>query len=1068
MKRSFGLYLLAAVWLAGEGRALAQSANLSIAKSDDIDPIGVGNDLTYTLRVTNGGPNAAGGVGVIDALPAGLTLRSVTTSRGNCTSSGTPPTVTCGLGDMAAGGVAIINIVVRPTVAGTLTNTARVGANVPPDPMLSNNMSTITTTVVSNNRDADVGITKTDAPDPVAVNGNLVYTLTVRNEGPAVATNPFVVDNLPNNVTLVGFVGPAGSNCQINNGDLECDLPDLAVGASTVITITVRPTQTGTLTNRADVIADQNDPNPANDTATATTTVSNMPQGADVSVVKSDGPDPVQRNGVLTYTMVVRNNGPQTARAVGLSDPVPAGLTVQSATSTQGACSVGANISCALGDIPNNGTVTITVMVTPTMSGTVTNTVSVASSTTSDPSMGNNMSSTTTTVVDGPVPDGGPLVDAGPVADAGPVVDGGSQGDGGPGDSGISVTGAGCSCRADGARGSGASGGLGALVLSALVLGWLLRRRLRGMLGGGLVVLLVGVGASARADGLDVELYRAASSQSGFFTVDGAAVLPRGRLEAGLALGFAHAAMLGKDKATNQEFNLVENRLGGQLLLAYAPTRALELGAVVPLVLSQGQGDGAPGELSSSALGDLRVSGKLQVLKGRTPVSVGVVGTLPTGSDEALSGGAGSLELRAAVGYRAGKVAATGQLGYRGRGKARLANLAVDDEVTFGAAASYEVGPRVWALAELYGAAGVQESGSGTRPMEAILGGRFGLGGGLSAQAGAGFGLTRGYGTADVRVVAALSYGLQTGGGAPAGGGGGVIGGVVVGGAVDSDGDGVADAADRCAGDKEDRDGFQDDDGCADLDNDGDTVPDAEDRCPLQAGAGSTQGCPNGDQDGDGIADASDKCPAVAEDKDGFEDEDGCPELDNDADGVADAADRCAREPEDKDGFEDEDGCPELDNDADGVPDTIDPCPRESETWNGSKDEDGCPDPGAALVTVTRSEIRLAQALSWNGAKLNKKSNAVLAIVARVLFIQTKITKVEIRAHVKGGGLVEVGATRQAQARAEAVRARLVAGEGIEPERLVAIGLVDGASAPDEPMPGGAERVEFVIVAQDP
>ena len=86
--------------------------------------------------------------------------------------------------------------------------------------------------------------------------------------------------------------------------------------------------------------------------------------------------------------------------------------------------------------------------------------------------------------------------------------------------------------------------------------------------------------------------------------------------------------------------------------------------------------------------------------------------------------------------------------------------------------ASYEVSPRVWALAELYGAAGVQESGSGTKPMEAILGGRFGLGGGLSAQAGAGFGLTKGYGTADVRVVAALSYGMQTGGGALAGGGG--------------------------------------------------------------------------------------------------------------------------------------------------------------------------------------------------------------------------------------------------------------------------------------------------------
>jgi outer membrane protein OmpA-like peptidoglycan-associated protein len=65
------------------------------------------------------------------------------------------------------------------------------------------------------------------------------------------------------------------------------------------------------------------------------------------------------------------------------------------------------------------------------------------------------------------------------------------------------------------------------------------------------------------------------------------------------------------------------------------------------------------------------------------------------------------------------------------------------------------------------------------------------------------------------------------------------------------------------------------------------------------------------DSDGDGIPDADDKCPNAAEDKDGFEDDDGCPDLDNDKDGIPDATDKCPNDPETMNGFEDEDGCPD-------------------------------------------------------------------------------------------------------------------------------------------------------------
>lgn len=80
------------------------------------------------------------------------------------------------------------------------------------------------------------------------------------------------------------------------------------------------------------------------------------------------------------------------------------------------------------------------------------------------------------------------------------------------------------------------------------------------------------------------------------------------------------------------------------------------------------------------------------------------------------------------------------------------------------------------------------------------------------------------------------------------------------------------------------------------------------------------------DTDGDGIPNHLDQCWRQAEDRDGFEDHDGCPDLDNDGDGIPDDRDRCVNEAEDMDGFEDDDGCPDLDNDGDGVLDEKDEC----------------------------------------------------------------------------------------------------------------------------------------------
>ena len=139
---------------------------------------------------------------------------------------------------------------------------------------------------------------------------------------------------------------------------------------------------------------------------------------------------------------------------------------------------------------------------------------------------------------------------------------------------------------------------------------------------------------------------------------------------------------------------------------------------------------------------------------------------------------------------------------------------------------------------------------------------------------------------------------------------------------------------------------------------------------------------PDLDADGDGIIDRLDRCPREPEDKDGFQDADGCPDPDNDHDGIPDALDKCPNEAEDKDGFQDTDGCPDPDNDGDGIPDARDKCPNEPETINGKEDADGCPDTAdatSAAVTDQASPTKAAEDTFARGREQMKQGNYAAA-----------------------------------------------------------------------------------------
>lgn len=253
----------------------------------------------------------------------------------------------------------------------------------------------------------------------------------------------------------------------------------------------------------------------------------------------------------------------------------------------------------------------------------------------------------------------------------------------------------------------------------------------------------------------------------------------------------------------------------------------------------------------------------------------------------------------------------------------------------------------------------------------------------------------------------------------------------------DSDRDDIADPNDRCPMEPEDRDSFQDEDGCPDLDNDADGVPDASDKCPMEA-----------------------------ETKNGVDDEDGCPEKDQDNDGIVGSADKCPEQPEDKDGFQDDDGCPDPDNDGDGVADVSDKCPAEPETKNGFQDDDGCPDEVPAVVKKFTGVIKGIN-FKANSADIQKSSFKVLTEAVKVLKEYPDL-RIEISGHTSSEGNAAKN-LQLSKDRADAVKSYLVSA-GIADNRITTAGFgPERPIADNKTSKGRAQnrRIEFRLLTSD-
>jgi len=289
---------------------------------------------------------------------------------------------------------------------------------------------------------------------------------------------------------------------------------------------------------------------------------------------------------------------------------------------------------------------------------------------------------------------------------------------------------------------------------------------------------------------------------------------------------------------------------------------------------------------------------------------------------------------------------------------------------------------------------------------------------------------------------------------------------------IDTDRDGVEDEDDRCPTVAEDKDNFEDTDGCPDLDNDKDGFDDVVDQCrneaEVQNGLDDEDGCPDSDLDGDKVADDKDRCPNEIEDIDLFQDGDGCIDRDNDRDGILDVVDRCPGEPEDFDKFEDHDGCPDPDADDDGVVDGKDRCEGKKETMNGFEDGDGCPDTVPVKLVKAFSGTMQGIGFEVGKAVITQESYPVLDL-AYDLMVEYKDIRIEISGHTDTTGEREKN-LQLSQDRASSVRQYFI-DKGVDEKRMVAVGHGPDQPVADNKTPVGRaknRRIDFRLLKDTP
>jgi uncharacterized repeat protein (TIGR01451 family) len=352
------------------------AADVQVALISSENPVVLGADFEYTVKITNAGPSAATGVIVKDTLPSGVAFVSASSDQGVIPNF-SAGVVTLSLPKLTSGATAMMTIELNPVAAPGSTLTDKVSVShqeADPDP--ANDTATLMTPVRGT---SDLGITAACQEATAYVGQNVSYLLSVSNQGPNDEPDAVVSWPIPSDASFVSAHSPGGSGTSILHGVANVDVGPLGSGKTVVVTLvaTPLPGATGVFTTAFSVQGENLDSNSANNSASASVQVI---AAADLAVTIEPGANGPNDGANWTYTISVSNLGLSDATGVTLFSPVPSDLQYLSVTASQGAQPLFQNgiVSAALGAIPAGQTATLTVKVLPRSVGSYSVTASVA------------------------------------------------------------------------------------------------------------------------------------------------------------------------------------------------------------------------------------------------------------------------------------------------------------------------------------------------------------------------------------------------------------------------------------------------------------------------------------------------------------------------------------------------------------------------------------------------------------------------------------------------------------------------------------------------------------------
>ena len=365
------------------------NTTLAVIKDAEIKALNPGDTAHFVITVIAGGSSDSLNVKLEDILDAGLLDVKSATYRingGNLTDY----TQIISLGNMHTGSKIVVDIyaAILSTTGQDIFNCVNVTSDEHPEGNTSN------TTIHVNIADLEIiKIVNNATPN---YGDEITYTITVRNNGPDNSTNIKVSEVLADNFKFISANASKGYY-DLTNGVWA--VGNLTNNETAKLVITVKIVKTGFIQNNVSVNGTGFDPNVTNNNATVNITV---PQTADLSVVKIVNVDRVSVGNRITYTIVVKNNGPDTALDVYVVDKLSDALKFVSYKASVGVYDPVTGI-WTIGNLTNKSNATLEITCIVLKTGVISNEVFVNGSTV-DLNMTNNYGNVSVTVIPAPAP----------------------------------------------------------------------------------------------------------------------------------------------------------------------------------------------------------------------------------------------------------------------------------------------------------------------------------------------------------------------------------------------------------------------------------------------------------------------------------------------------------------------------------------------------------------------------------------------------------------------------------------------------------------------------------------